>query len=107
VKRIIVILLAIGYPIYFGFAMKLNPPFNFPSNVSEKVILDDYVFTNNIGLALFVLTVSVALMLLWELLVKRFSKPIKRTLTPGFKIPAFISKYFRWYATSFGTVLFN
>ena len=94
-KWIFIAALAILYPIYFGFAMKLNPPFNFPSNVSESVIIRDYVFSNNIGLALFVLTLFVVVMLIWEFVIKRFAKRIK--YRPSFKTPLWLQRFGKWF----------
>lgn len=72
VKKIFIAGLLIGYPVYFGFAMKLNSPFNFPSGVNSTVIIDDYVFSNNRGLAFLVLNFIACLFLLWDMIIKRF-----------------------------------
>lgn len=82
------------YPIYFGFSMKLNPPFNFPANVSQSVIIRDYVFRNNIGLALFVVTIFTLCMIAWEL-GKRHSSRIKFR-PPRIRLPGFISRFGTW-----------
>lgn len=97
-KWILIGAIAILYPIYFGFAMKLNPPFNFPKNVSSSTILKDYVFSNNIGLALFVLTVITIIMLIWELLIKKLAKRVN--YLPNIKMPRLLRKFGKWLENS-------
>lgn len=91
------IAIATGYPIYFGFAMKLNPPFNFPRGLNSSTIIKDYVFQNNIGLALFVLTMIVVLMILWEIPGKMLARRVKRNFNPNIPVHPLIKRFGRWY----------
>jgi hypothetical protein len=49
IKWICLVLVLIGYLVYFGFAMSITKPFQFPLNVSSDVLLKDFVFSNNRG----------------------------------------------------------
>ena len=54
-KKIIFGLILLAYPVYFGFAMHLNNPFGFVSEVkgiddtNSSWVIDNYVFSNNRG----------------------------------------------------------
>ncbi len=61
-----------GFIVYFGFAIKFNKPFDIPNSSNTSQILDNYVFTNNKGLALFVITTVVVLFVLWEQIIIKF-----------------------------------
>lgn len=54
--------------------MKLNNPFNFPPNLNSSTIIDDYVFSNNRGLAFLVLNVIAFMFLFWDKVAKTLFK---------------------------------
>ena len=96
-KWIILGTLVIGYPIYFGFSMKLNHPFDFPSDLNSTEIINNYVFSNNRGLALFVLTAVVTLFLLWEHLVKRLTGKLKLSQRFSDMLHPVLKKFLPWF----------
>jgi hypothetical protein len=65
-------MMAIMYPIYFGFAMKNNNPFNFGNDTNSSSIIKNEVFSNNRGFALLMLTIVVALFMIWDLVIKKY-----------------------------------
>lgn len=69
-KWICISTIGIAYLIYFGFAMKLNNPFNIPHNLNSSVIIEDYIFANNKGLALLILNISTVLFFVWDKVIK-------------------------------------
>jgi hypothetical protein len=48
-KWLMLSVLAISFPIYFGFAMNFNNPFYFLNEQNSTNTLDDYIFANNKG----------------------------------------------------------
>jgi hypothetical protein len=83
--------------------MKLSYPFNFPRQYNSTYIIDNYVFSNNNGLALFILTVVGILFVLWDFLVPklftRFSLKEKIASVNKLKFPTLspkIQKIIQW-----------
>ena len=77
--------------------MKLNHPFDFPSHLNSTEIINDYVFSNNRGLALFVLTAIVTLFLLWEHVIKRLADKLKIDQKVSEKLHPVLKKYLPWF----------
>jgi len=87
--------------------MKLSYPFNFPRQYNSTFIVDNYVFSNNQGLALFILTVVGVLFVVWDFLVPRlftrFALREKLNSVNKLKCPTFspkIQKIIQWYFLS-------
>lgn len=76
--------------------MKLNYPFSFPKNTNTTYILENYVFSNNRGLALFVLVVILTLLLIWEYLNRKYNLFVQK-LFRNIKIHPFILKNKSWF----------
>ena len=79
--------------------MKSNKPFDIPdnSNSNSSQLLDNYVFTNNKGLALFIMTTIVILFVFWEQIIIKYklSDRIGKYL-PKIKVHPLIYKYKSW-----------
>jgi hypothetical protein len=91
--------LIITPPVYFSFAMKLNNPFNFPKDTNSTTILNDYIFSNNRGLALFCVVVISVIMAFYDnfkfSIKKRFNF-YEQTLAEKFKCHPSLKKYSSW-----------
>jgi hypothetical protein len=66
-------LLLVLYIIYFSFSMKLSNPFSFKpkENETQSEIYDKYIFSNNKGLALLILTLIATFIIIWDLFLGR------------------------------------
>ena len=71
--------------------MKLSYPFSFPKNTNTTYILENYVFSNNRGLALFVLAIILTLLLIWEYLNRKYNLFVQK-LFINIKVHPFILK---------------
>ena len=94
-KMAVLIFLALGYPVYFGFAMKTNDPFYFGNGTNSSTIISEYIFSNNRGFALLVLTLVVLLFILWESLIKRYASLVNCSRLSFCANPIFF-KYRPW-----------
>lgn len=98
------ILLLVLFPVYFGFAMKNYPPFSFPNGTNSSTIISDFVFSNNRGFALFMLTIIVAVFAIWELVKKFLIKSSNKADLVDRILPAniarIVKKYQAWIVIS-------
>ena len=81
--------------------MKLNKPFDIPdssnSNSNSSQVLDNYVFTNNKGLALFIIATIVILFVFWEqIIIKYMLFDLIGKYLPKIKVHRLIHKYKSW-----------
>ena len=79
--------------------MKLNNPFNFPKDENSTTILNDYVFSNNRGLALLVLVIIVVIIAIYD----NFRIPITNRLKSSvnaysvkFRCHPILKRYSSW-----------
>jgi hypothetical protein len=84
--------------------MKLNNPFNFPKGDNSTTILNDFVFSNNKGLALFFLALITVMMASYDYFktaIKNRIFPIKMSEKTSnffgkFKCHPLLKKYSSW-----------
>jgi hypothetical protein len=88
----LIAILIVGPPIYFGFAMDLNNPFNFPKDENSTTILNDFIFANNRGLALFILVLIGVILALYDNLKKPFTHRLKSFESNSTKFKSFIDR---------------
>jgi hypothetical protein len=101
-SKILLGMMIILYPIYFGFAIKnsLKTDIPFKSNISTDAILKDYIFSNNNGnvkskflffslnytryhfkgLGLIVLTLLLFLLFFWDFILIKYCKTCRCTV---------------------------
>jgi hypothetical protein len=93
--RILVLMAGLAaYSVYFGFAIYLTKPFDIPSGLDSNFLFSEYIFSGNRGLALVILTIIVAVLLIWDNLLANFFKIYIRL--DGFKNNRFIKKFGSW-----------
>ena len=74
--------------------MSLQNPFDIPPGLDSSVVLNEYIFTNNKGLALLVITVIVAFVIIWD---KFLAKPLSRNCDFSFvRRNKFLAKFGSW-----------
>lgn len=74
--------------------MIISNPFAYLSSLNgTEDILDEYIFSNNEGLALLVLTFIAALVAVWDLYVRDLASRIIARIN----FPEFLIKYFPWF----------
>lgn len=74
--------------------MIISNPFAYLSRLNgTEDILDEYIFSNNEGLALLVLTFIAALVAVWDLYVRDLASRILARIY----FPEFLIKYFPWF----------
>jgi hypothetical protein len=54
--------------------MHRSNPFNFPKNKNTTALLNQHVFSNNKGLALFIITVVLGAFAFWEFLISNMKQ---------------------------------
>jgi len=97
-KTILVFLAAILYIAYFSASIALNNPFTLEPSENATDFLDDRVFSNNKGLALFVLSLIAFMLIVWDnLLAKYYMIFYEDKIQPFFAELTFIRKYGSWY----------
>lgn len=95
--------------------MKYSNPFYFVGRAQNSTInvLDEYIFSNNRGLALLCLTLMAVLLLLWDLGVKRLYHKIRPKINAqSITIPpilektlSFINRYMSWFVIGIVSIL--
>ena len=89
-------------PMYFGFAIALNNPFDFSKNITNATsVLNDQVFANDPGLAWFIIAVIAGLLALHDnfsaKIAKRFEKVFANNNKLNFNIPPVLKNNVKWY----------
>ncbi len=96
-KNVLVIVAVILYLAYFCASIVLNKPFSLQPSENATDFLDDRVFSNNKGLALFVLSLITFMLIAWDNLVAKYYLILyENKIQPLFSESTFIRKYGSW-----------
>jgi len=97
-KNILVFLAVILYIAYFSASIAINNPFTLKPSENATDFLDDRVFSNNKGLALFVISLIAFMLIVWDnFLAKYYMIFYENNIVPFFAELTFIRKYGSWY----------